>query len=441
MNNLTHFTSLTSRTLDRMMESDLFVAPRCWSRFSHLSISSEMQPTKLSNDQPNDQLIDAYLDNSIHRSFLVYHLHNIVSSIARVVATIAINILVPPIGLFYHTSQALHQRNISELRNRHLTCARLELIRLAAVTYVASRVAFPNLYLVSLSGGAEIARVFFAILPLLSSICLIFVDILATFTRPGYNSRSLDDNNGNWLAKMALKWELGVHKPETTKLFLKTIISRASDRFQGTVDNFHALLEEESNYCLIGSNVTSNFLLNFLATHLSQYKTSSKWNKIIKHRDEILHYKQLIYLLNYHITYNPREPIILSNHHKKTYSNNDHQGKAYSDYKLVDELSKAKTIIEKIGAEENTSNEPYRIFKSRVFTSEATYKTILGYEQDAKIKRGELKKIYKKLAFVLHPDKNPKASIKLNQETEELFKLLMVAFDHLNNPINEQLVD
>lgn len=225
--------SLSSSVLTRLYESDWCVASR---RTLHAE---------------KGNLREDVLDSTFDRPAALYHLHNGLSTIIRVAATIATYTLVAPVGLVYHTTKAFkhHFQMLRDLRcfsnegNRHFRCAGAELVRVAEIvsvfyvgyawkllpSLISHRIDLMASYVFPLLNHPVCRTLAGYVAPyidsnrlydsvyrtlyqtLCTSLGIGLGDLALTIFYPVYNSRSMDasDQDISWRGKMACKWELG----------------------------------------------------------------------------------------------------------------------------------------------------------------------------------------------------------------------------------------
>lgn len=229
------------------------------------------------------------LDKQDKRSIISYQLHNGISTLARVATSVAVYILVSPVGVLYHTSQALYNRNIQDIRNRHLSCAKTELLRTATLASVVYIGRFPTIFSNRLYGQ-------FATIPLFMAA----MDLASTAFKPIYNSRYLDSNSlpGNsdadWRAQMALKWELGIQVENMAHAgrLLRDLIPAYSNAILQTISELQEKLPPDHRlpYDL---EVNVQRILRYLEQSREEL-TSSQWKEIRPLRDQLARYNTIM---------------------------------------------------------------------------------------------------------------------------------------------------
>lgn len=179
MYNNPHFISPTSYLLKKMGESNFFNPPRCKGTISN---------------------IDEYNPRNV-RSSLAYNLHRVVAAVSRTAAMVAIETIVPPIGLLIHTGGLFYEKGIRPITGKeyrkaiaeqHLVSAGSELIRIAALVMVV----------VSTYKFSMLSHI---------SVCSYSVACIEFYLGPVFGSRALFDSNyKEWLAKIGLQKTLGL---------------------------------------------------------------------------------------------------------------------------------------------------------------------------------------------------------------------------------------
>ncbi len=83
-----------------------------------------------------------------------------------------------------------------------------------------------------------------------------------------------------------------------------------------------------------------------------------------------------------------------------------------------------RLICEGMKVREKESIQEYNGLKKRVMNKKATARSIIGCDENQNFSLEEINKLYKKFAFLTHPDKLANCSEALKKEAEVLFKLI-----------------
>lgn len=325
MSGYSNTVSLSSNVLTWLYESNWCVASR---RTQHAEKAT---------------LREDILDSTFDRPAALYHLHNGLSTVVREVATIATYILVSPVGVVYHTTQAFkhHFQSFSSDGNRHFHCAGVELLRVAGIVSVfyaiyTSPLLSPILrhridltlagyvspllnhsvyrtlagYVSSLLNHSvcrtlagyvaphvDFTRLYNTLQRVMGTLVgVILVDLTVTIFNPIYNSRILDasDQDVSWRGKMAFKWELGIKGKGYKEELENKIVLFAKDILQ-TIGKLQRLLPTKHKlpYDL---DVQVHRLLRYLEDSRKELDPE-QWDQIRPLRDNLERYNTVMFRL------------------------------------------------------------------------------------------------------------------------------------------------
>ncbi len=266
--------SLSSQLIQRVIESDWLTASRV-----------EIKKYAF-NDKPQD-----ILNSQVKRNVVVYHIHNLTSTIVRVIAVIAIDIIVPPVGVVYHSIQALRHKNWQ--RSEHLLCMGGELIKtLLAVSLIALPIIFsPKVQAFFDTFNPLLVEFFFnfygTVLPL--AFMGAAFEIGATAFSPHSSFGSPD---AQWVAKMGLKWVLGVQSPADPEKILRDISNKYSKNILKNLSEIQALLPGK-HLLPYDEKVKVSHILQFLEQSRHDLPVDV-WNSIKPFRESLIENNEML---------------------------------------------------------------------------------------------------------------------------------------------------
>lgn len=286
MNPLPPIVSLSSKCLEKMAESKWFYPSQYKERENY------------DTERP--------LDGLQKSGNVTYRLNQIRAITARTIATLAAYSLLSPISCLYHTSQAIPLKKIANLSEteraliqKHVTCAKLELFRVATVASALS--------IFILFNGVTLG-----IAPISALLLVLDIGIAGPFYGSRLGDITTDDEK--WRAIIGLRRELGITDIENPQEILRTLITHSAKRSQKAIKQLLMTLPQEYRFPIDHINGCSasspEINLDLILRHCSvamNHLDSDNKEKIIDLANQLIQYNSLTHRLLYYLDIEQRK--------------------------------------------------------------------------------------------------------------------------------------